>query len=118
MGQSSQGRDLVGACCGYALNVQGVWFLLKKGGDAVDDFVQRSAGAEAGEGLELIDGGDAAHHVLEAGLVGLVVWHVLDGRRTGGAEFQPESEVVNGDFVRGAEVDEFSRGTIGVHEAE
>ncbi len=97
MGQSSQGRDLVGAGCGYALNVQGFWFLLKKGGDAVDDFVQRSAGAEAGQGVELFDGRHATHHVLEAGLVGLVVWHVLDGRGAGGAVFHPESEIFDGD---------------------
>ncbi len=118
MGQSSQGRDLVGAGCGYALNVQGFWFLLKKGGDAFDDFVQRSAGAEAGEGLELIDGRHATHHVLEAGLVGLVVWHVLDGRRTGGAVFHSASQIFDGDFLGVADVDDFADGTIGVHEAD
>src|SRR5712671_363528 len=46
-------QELVGAGCGHALNVQVVRFLLKKGGDAVDDFIQRSEGAEAGEGLEV-----------------------------------------------------------------
>src|SRR6266849_1159441 len=110
-------QELVGAGCGHALNVQVVRFLLKKGGDAVDDFIQRSAGAEAGEGLELIDGRDAAHHVLEAGLVGLVVGHVLDGRGAGGAVFHPASEIFDSDFLGVADVDDFADGTIGVHEA-
>jgi hypothetical protein len=32
-------RELVGAGCGYALNVKDFGLLLKKGGDAVDDFI-------------------------------------------------------------------------------
>src|SRR5260370_6506615 len=112
MGQSSQGRDLVGAGCGYALNVQGVWFLLKIAGDAVDDFVQRSAGAEAGEGLELIDGRHATHHVLEAGLVGLVVWHVLDGRRTGGSAFYASSKIIARVFLCVSHLDELAGWTL------
>src|SRR5713226_1507155 len=111
-------RELVGAGCSYALNVQVVCFLLKKGGDAVDDFVQGSAGTESGEGLKLIDGGDAAHHILKAGLVGLVVRDVLDGRGTGGAVFDPASEILDGDFLGVADVNDFTDGTLRIHEAD
>ena len=46
-------------------------FFAEEGGDAVDDVVEAGARAEAGQSFELIDAGDAAHHVFETGLVGL-----------------------------------------------
>src|ERR1700674_2731945 len=73
-------QNLVSAGCCYLVNVHSLCLLLEKDGDAVDDFVQRGAGAKTSESLELFHGGNAAHHVLEAGLVGLVVGHVFDGR--------------------------------------
>src|SRR5712692_1461139 len=118
MGQTSQGRNLVGAGCGYALDVQGLWFLLKKGSDAVDDLIQRSMGAEAGEGVELIDGGHAAHHVLEARFVGLVVRHVLNGRGAAGAVLDSQRQSFDGDFLGVADVDDLADGALQVHETD
>jgi len=37
--------------------------------------------------MEFIDTGHTAHHVLEAGFVGLVIRHIFDGRGAAGALF-------------------------------
>ena len=113
-----RGRNLVGAGCGYSLSVQGFRFLHKKGGDAVDDFIQRSVGTKASEGMKLIDAGHAAHHVLKAGFVGLVVWHVLDGRGAASALSYTLRQSLDGDFFGVADVDDLADGTIRVHEAD
>src|SRR5437016_14121238 len=73
-------QNLVGAGRGSLANVKAFRFMPKKGGDAVNDLIQWGTGAEAGEGMELLDRGHAAHHVLKAGFVGLVVGHVLNGK--------------------------------------
>ena len=110
--------SLVGASGGYSLDVWGTGLLLEEGGDAVNDFIQGSAGTEASECVELIDAGDAAHHVLEAGFVGLVIGNVLDGRGTAGALFHFVGESFDGDFLGVADVDDFADGALEVHEAD
>src|SRR5260370_26472712 len=94
----ASGGNLVGAGCGYALNVQAFRFLLKKSGDAVNDLIQRSAGTEAGEVVDFFDGRNAAHHVLEAGFVNLVVRDVLNGRRTAGTLLHSMCQCLDSDF--------------------
>src|SRR5579863_3101290 len=58
----------------------GFGLLLEEVGDSIDDFVEGGTWAEAGQSFELIDAGDATHHVLEARLVRLVVGDVFDRR--------------------------------------
>src|SRR3989442_15183335 len=118
MANPANGRDLVGAGCGYLMNVQAFGFLLKESGDAVDDFIQGSTGTEAGEGMEFFDGRHTAHHVLEARFVGLVVWHVLDGRGAASALSYTLRQSLDGDFFGVADVDDLADGTIRVHEAD
>src|SRR2546430_16903378 len=77
-------RELVGAGCSYPVSFETFCLLLKKGGDAVNDLIQSSGRAEPGQGVQLFDGGHAAHHVLKARLVGLIVRHVLHGVGTPG----------------------------------
>src|SRR6266480_6410343 len=112
------GTNLVGAGCGNLANVRAFRFMLKKGRDAVNDLIQWSTGAEAGEGMELFDRGHAAHHVLKAGFVGLVVGHVLNGRGTARALLHSLCQCLDGDFLGVADVDDFADGTIRVHEAD
>lgn len=95
-------------------------FLLfaEEGGDAVDDFVEGGLGPEAGEGLEFIDAGNAAHHVLEAWFVGLIVGYEFDGGRAACALFYTLGEAFDGDFFGVTNVDDFADGAVGVHEAD
>src|SRR6266850_4763674 len=87
IGDTTERWRSVRASGGYPLKVRAFGLLLEERSDAVDDFVERGAGTEAGEGLEFLDGGDTAHHVLEAGFIGFVVRNILDGRRAAGAIF-------------------------------
>src|SRR5258708_1807566 len=114
----ARGRNLFSAGCGYPRNVQAFLFLLKKGGHAINDLIQRSPGTEAGEGMQLFDGGHATHHVLEAGFVGLVVRHVLNGRGTAGTFLHSLRQCLDSDLLGVAHVDDFADGTIRVHEAD
>jgi len=106
--------------CGAGGGVRygGVLLLAEEGSDAVDDFVKRGLGAETGEGVEFVDTGDAAHHVLEARFVGLVVGDEFDGGRAAGAPFDQLGEAFDGDFFGVADVDDFADGAVGVHEAD
>ena len=70
--------------------------------------------AEAGEGVEFIDAGDAAHHVFEAGLVGLVVGDEFDGGGAAGALLDALGQAFDGDFFGVADVDDFADGALGV----
>jgi hypothetical protein len=56
------------------------------------------------------DGGDAAHHVLKAGFVGLVVGDVFDWRGTTGAVLHCPGQVFDGDFLSVADVNDFADG--------
>ena len=76
---------LDGGVGGGAVGDDRLGLLLEEGGNAVDDFVEAGARTEAGQSFELIDAGDAAHHVFEAGLVGLVVRDVFDRGAARGA---------------------------------
>src|SRR6266480_5249106 len=113
-----RGQSLVGAGCGYLVDAQAFLFLLKKSGDAVNDLIQRSAGTEASKGMELFDRGHAAHHVLKAGFVGLVVGHVLNGGGAAGALLDFLGQCLDGDFLGVADVDDFADGALRVHEAD
>jgi len=115
--KTAQPRRLDGGAGG---DVRRGWFLFlaEEGGDAVDDFVERRFGAEAGEGLEFIDTRDAAHHVFEARFVGLVVGYEFDGGRAASALFDELGEAFDGDFFGVANVDDFADGAVGVHEAD
>src|SRR6266513_439953 len=113
-----RGQSLVGAGCGYLVDAQAFLFLLKKSGDAVNDLIQRSAGTEASKGMELFDGGHAAHHVLKAGFVGLVVGHILNGRSTAGALLHFLGQCLDGNFLGVADVDDLADGALRVHEAD
>src|SRR5437667_4952970 len=113
-----RGRNLVGAGRGYLVNVPAFSFMLKEGGHPVNDLIQWCAGTEAGEGMELLDRGHAAHHVLKAGFVGLVVGHVLNGRGTARALLHSLCQCLDGDLLGVADIDDFADGTIGVHEAD
>src|SRR5258708_7366883 len=68
--------------------------------------------------MEFIDTGHTPHHVLEAGFVGLIVWHILDRRGAAGALFYTLRQSFDGDFLGVADVDDFADGTTGVHEAD
>src|SRR5258708_15934006 len=68
--------------------------------------------------MELIDGRYTAHHVLEAGFVGLVVWHVLDGRGAARTFSYAVGQSLDGDLLGVADVDDFADGMMGVHEAD
>src|SRR5258706_13067886 len=68
--------------------------------------------------MELFDRGHAAHHVLEAGFVGLIVRHVLNGRGTAGTLLHSLCQCLDSDFLGVADVDDFADGTIRVHEAD
>src|SRR5215467_6668450 len=87
-------------------------------GHAVNNFVQGYARAKAGESFELFDAGDAAHHVFEAGFIGLVIRNVLDGRRAGGALLHTMGQVFDADFLRIPDVHYFSDGARSLHEAK
>src|SRR5277367_1475786 len=110
-------RTSAGRACGRARS-GGFFFLAEAGGYAIDDFVERSLRAEAGEGVEFIDAGDATHHVLEARFVGLIVGHEFDGRSAAGALLDPLSEAFDADFFGVADVDDFTDGAVRVHEAD
>jgi hypothetical protein len=56
------------------------------------------------------DGGDAAHHVLKAGFVGLVVGDVFDWRGTTCAVLHCPGQVFDGDFLSVADVNDFADG--------
>src|SRR5882762_2042916 len=114
----TRGQSSVGAGCGYLVDAQAFLFLLKKSGDTVNDLIQRSTGTEASKGIELFDGGHAAHHVLKAGFVGLVVRHVLNGGGAAGALLHSLRQFLDGDFLGVADVDDFTDGTLRVHEAD
>src|SRR6266480_8095362 len=114
----TQGQSLVGAGCGYLVDAQAFLFLLKKSGDTVNDLIQGSTGTEASKGLELIDGGHAAHHVLKAGFVGLVVGHVLNGGGAAGALLDSLGQCLDSDFLGVANIDDFADGALRVHEAD
>src|SRR6266550_6184658 len=114
----TRGQGLVGAGCGYFVDAQAFLFLLKKSGDTVNDLIQRSSGTETSKGLELIDGGHAAHHVLKAGFVGLVVGHILNGRSTASALLHSLGQCLDGDFLGVADVNDFADGALRVHEAD
>src|SRR5258707_66582 len=114
----ASGRNLVGAGCGYTLDVLAFLFLLKKGRNAINDLIQGGLGTEAGEGMQLFDEGHTAHHVLEAGFVGLVVRHVLNGRGTAGTLLHSLCQCLDGDFLGVADVDDFADGALRVHEAD
>src|SRR5262245_10893604 len=66
---------------------------------AVDDLIDRQGGPVADEGPDLGQVGDAAAHVFEPGLVGLVVGDVLDGGGGVGAVAHEPGEVFDRDFV-------------------
>src|SRR6267378_1664585 len=117
IGDTTERWRSVRASGGYPLKVRGFELLLEERSDAVDDFVERGAGTEAGEGLELFDGRDAPHHVLEAGFISFIVGNILDGRRASGAVFDSLGESFDGDFLGAADVDNFADGAAGVHEA-
>jgi hypothetical protein len=104
------GRDLV--------NYFGINLLPEVAGNSINDFVQGGLRAEAGEGLEFFDGGDAAHHVLEAGLVSFVVGDIFDGRRAAGSCFHAVSQTLDGNFLGTADIDDFTDGTVRVHQAD
>src|SRR6266700_4979232 len=113
-----RGRNLVGAGRGSLASLLAFRFMLKKGGDAVNDLIQWGTGTVVGEGVELFDRGHAAHHVLKAGFVGLVVGYILNGRGTVGALLHSLCQCLDGDFFGVADVDDFADGTIRVHEAD
>src|SRR5882762_2413064 len=113
-----RGQSSVGAGCGYLVDSQAFLFLLKKSGDTVNDLIQRSTGTEASKGIELIDGGHAAHHVLKAGFVGLVVRHVLNGGGAAGAFLHSLCQCLNGDFLGVADVDDLADGMLQIHKAD
>src|SRR5258708_13982532 len=68
--------------------------------------------------MEFIDGRNTAHHVLEAGFVGLVIRHIFDGRGAAGTLFHSLRQAFDGDFLGVADVDDFTDRTMGVHEAD
>src|SRR5882762_4770568 len=111
-------QSSVGAGCGYLVDAQAFLFLLKKSGDTVNDLIQRSTGTEASKGIELIDGGHAAHHVLKAGFVGLVVGHILNGGGAAGALLHSLRQFLDGDFLGVADVDDLADGTLQIHKAD
>src|ERR1700722_12010085 len=76
----------------------GFFLLAEVDGYAVDDFVERGLGTEAGQGVEFIDAGDAAHHVLETRFVGLIVRDEFDRGRAARALFDQLSETFDGDL--------------------
>ncbi len=100
-----------------ARGVARFFLLAEESGNAVDNFIERRLRAEAGEGVEFIDARDAAHHVLEAWFVGLIVGHKFDGRIAAGALFDQLSEAFDRDFFGVADVDDLADGAIGVHQA-
>src|SRR5580704_5147518 len=67
--------------------------------------------------MELIDAGDAAHHVFEPWFVGLIVGHEFDRRRAAGALFDQLGESFDGDFFGVANVHDLADGPVGVHQA-
>jgi len=87
-------------------------------GYAVDDFVERGLRAEAGEGVELIDAGDTAHHVLETRFVGLIVGDEFDGGRAVGAVLDQLREAFDGNLFCVADVYDLADGAVGVHQAD
>src|SRR5882762_14250 len=111
-------QSSVGACCGYLVDAQAFLFLLKKSGDTVNNLIQRSKGTEASKGIELIDGGHAAHHVLKAGFVGLVVGHILNGGGAAGALLHSLRQSLDGDFLGVADIDDLADGTLQIHKAD
>src|SRR6201987_965475 len=68
--------------------------------------------------MEFLDGWHAAHHVLESGLVGLIVRNVFDGRRAGGALLDALGESFDGDFLGVADIHDFTDGWWRVHQAD
>src|SRR5437899_13081996 len=67
--------------------------------------------------MEFIHARDAAHHVLEAGFVGLVVGNVFDRRRASSAFLHAVREALDGAVLDVANVDDFTDRTVGIHEA-
>src|SRR5260370_8048870 len=68
--------------------------------------------------MELFNGGHAAHHVLEAGFVSLVVRDVLNGRGATSTLLHSLCQPFDGDFLGVADVDDFPNGALQVHKAD
>src|SRR5260370_35555921 len=74
--------------------------------------------AETSQGMEFFEEGHATHHVLKAGFVGSVVGYVLNGRGAAGTLLHSLRQVLDGDFLGVAHVDDLADGALQVHEAD
>ena len=66
--------------------------------------------------MKLIDAGNAAHHVLESRLIGFVVGNIVNRRGTTGPLLSPSCQILDGDFFRIADIDDFPDGTLQRHQ--
>src|SRR5258708_12434756 len=77
-------------------------------GYAVDDFSEWRLRAKAGQGVELIHGGNAPHHIFESRLVRLVIRDVVDRRRASGTLFHHSRESLDRNLFLIADVNPFT----------
>ena len=75
-----------------------------------DDVVQLELGLETDERLDLRDIRDAPRHVLESGLVGLIVRDVLDQRVAAGQALDSLGQLSNRDLAGVADVEHLAHG--------
>src|SRR5215469_4506382 len=84
------------------------FFLPVIGGHPVDDLRQGGLRAKAGQRVEFIDRGHAAHHVLEAGLVGFLVGNIMNGRVAASPLSDRFGQVLDRDFLCIANIDDLT----------
>lgn len=82
------------------------------GHDPVDDIHETSLRAETGQGMKLIDAGNTTHHVFESWLIGFVVRNIVDRRGTVSPLRHHLGEILNGDFFRISNIDDFADGAL------
>src|SRR5258708_16249205 len=108
---------LDGRARGHCLN-RFVALVQEVRGYAVDDFSEWRLRAKAGQGVELIHGGNAPHHIFESRLVRLVIRDVVDRRRASGTLFHHSRKPLDRNLFRIADVDHFTHGAIPVYQAD
>src|ERR1700686_1190474 len=88
------------------------------GGHAIDNFGERRSGPESSKGMQLIDAGHAAHHVLKTGFIRLIVRNKFDRRGAGGALFHEMGKGLDGNFLGVADVHNLPDGLRGIDEPQ
>src|SRR5579883_344713 len=92
--------------------------LTEVSGNAIDNLGEACLGTESCQRVKFLNGGYAAHHVLEARFVSLIVGYILNWRRAFSPLLDDFSQVFNRYFFRVANVNHFTYSAVQRHQSE